>query len=43
MYFTLGLKKLPFKQVEKQAIYVESEYNEKVNRYILKCQKRLTF
>lgn len=36
MHFTLGLKKLPFEQVEKQAIYVESEYNEKVNRYILK-------
>lgn len=36
MHFTLGLIKLPFEQVEKQAIYVESEYNEKVNRYILK-------
>lgn len=36
MHFTLGLKKLPFEQVEKQAIYVESENNEKVNRYILK-------
>ena len=31
MHFTLGLKKLPFEQVEKQVIYVESEYNEKVN------------
>lgn len=34
MYYTLGLKTLPFEQVKKQAIYVENEYNEDVNRYI---------
>lgn len=36
MFFTLGLKKLPFEQVERQVIYVEGEYNEKINRYIQK-------
>lgn len=34
MYLTLGLKELPFEQAEKQAIYIESEYNENMNHYI---------
>lgn len=34
MFFTLGLKKLPFEPVEKQIIFVENGYDEEVNRYI---------
>ena len=34
MYFTLGLTSLPFKQDPKQIIYIESSYNEDINRYI---------
>lgn len=36
MAFTLGLQQLPFEPVEKQVIYVENEYNDFVNSYILK-------
>ena len=36
MFFTLGLKKLPFEPVEKQIIFVENGYDEEVNRYIQK-------
>ena len=35
MVFTLGLKKLPFNPNTRQIIYVENEYDEEVNRYIL--------
>lgn len=35
MVFTIGLKKLPFKPSTRQVIYVENEYDEDVNRYIL--------
>ncbi len=34
MFFTIGLKKLPFEQVERQVIYTEGEYNKEVNRFI---------
>ena len=34
MFITLGLKKLPFKQDKSQIIYVESKYDEEINRYI---------
>jgi len=36
MLFTLGLKELPFEQKEDQIIYIENEYDKKVNRYIQK-------
>lgn len=36
MNFALGLHNLPFEPVEKQVIYVENEYNNYVNGYILK-------
>ena len=36
MTFTIGLKQLPFEPVENQVIYVENEYNDFVNSYILK-------
>jgi hypothetical protein len=35
MVFTIGLKKLPFNPNTRQIIYVEKEYDEDVNRYIL--------
>ena len=35
MFFTLGLKKLPFQQDSRQIIYTEGKYDEAVNRYIL--------
>ncbi len=35
MYFTIGLKKLPFVQNEQDIIYHESSYNEKLNQHIL--------
>ena len=34
MFFKLALNQLPFTPVERQVIYVENEYNEKINRYI---------
>jgi hypothetical protein len=34
MFFTIGFKKLPFEQVERQVIYTEGTYNKDVNRYI---------
>ncbi len=33
-FFCLGLKQLPFNQLQNQIIYVESEYNVEVNKYI---------
>lgn len=36
MYFTLGLKELPFEQAKRQVIYTEGEYNVEVNRFIQK-------
>ena len=36
MFFTLGLKELPFEPVKRQVIYTEGEYNEEVNRFIQK-------
>ena len=36
MFFTIGLKKLPFEQVERQVIYTEGTYNKEVNRFIQK-------
>ena len=36
MFFTLGLKQLPFTQDPRQIIYIESSYNENINRYIQK-------
>ena len=36
MFFKLELNQLPFTPVERQVIYVENEYNEKINRYIQK-------
>ena len=35
MFFTLGLKKLPFQQESRQIIYTEGKYDETVNRYII--------
>lgn len=35
MYFTIGLKKLPFVQNERDIIYHESSYNEELNQHIL--------
>lgn len=34
MFFTIEFNQLPFQPAERQAIYVESEYNEKINRFI---------
>ena len=34
MFFKLELNQLPFTPVERQIIYVENEYNEKINSYI---------
>ena len=34
MFFKLELNQLPFTPVEQQVIYVENEYNEKINSYI---------
>ncbi len=36
MVFTLTLKNLPFEKLGNQVVYTESEYDEKVNRYIQK-------
>jgi len=41
MRYLLGLKQLPFEQVQKQIIYVEGEYNEEVNRYIQNNYERI--
>lgn len=42
MKYLLGLKKLPFEQDCKQIIYVEGEYDEKVNSYIQENYKHIT-
>ena len=34
MFYTLGLKKLPFKQDTRQIIYVESQYDKEINTLI---------
>ncbi len=42
MKYLLGLKKLPFEQCVDQIIYVEGEYDEKVNRYIQENYELIT-
>lgn len=41
MIYTLALKNLPFQPLKSQIIYVESSYNENVNKYIEKNLEHL--